>query len=143
MEQAAAGFFAACVTLVVVLIVALKIAAAWHRFVNNVRDEPSAAPSSGTGRTVSGDVFYRSSNGRTDYKFRIQRIGSGSYRIYVLDHPSYGSRDTNNLVTHMLRDSHGPYICFTGRIENVEQARNLAAAWADKTEAYILHGQRF
>ena len=143
MEQAAAGFFAACVTLVVVLIVVLKIAVAWHRFANNMRGEPSTAPSDGPGRTGPGDIFYRSSNGRTDYKFRIQRMGNGSYRVYVLDHPSYGSRDTNDLVTHMLHDSRGPYVCFTGHIENVEQARNLAATSADKTEQYILHGQRF
>jgi len=143
MQQAAAGFFAACVTLVVVLIVALKIAAAWHRFVNNLRGEPSAAPSGGPGRTGPGIIFYRSSNGRSDYKFRIQRTGNGSYRVYVLDHPSYGSRDTNNLVTHLLRDGEGSYICFTGRIENTEHAHNLAATWADKTEEYILHGRRF
>ena len=143
MEQIAAGFVAACLILLVALIVALKIAAAWHRFVNNLRGEPSAAPSGGPGRTGPGIIFYRSSNGRSDYGFRIQRMGNDRYRVYVLDHPSYGSRDTNDLVTHMLHDSHGPYICFTGNIENVEQARNLAATWADKTEDYILHGRHF
>jgi hypothetical protein len=143
MEQVAAGFFTACVMLALVVFVAVKIAAAWHRLVNNLRGGPAPAPAGAPRGTGPGIIFYRSSNGRSDYQFRIQRTANGSYRVYVLDHPSYGSRDTNDLITHLLRDGQGSYICFTGRIENMEQARNLAATWADKTEDYILHGTRF
>jgi hypothetical protein len=143
MEQAAGGFLAACVMMALFLFAALKIAAAWFRFVNGLRSEPAPAPAGGPRRATPGIIFYRSSNGRSDYQFHVQRMGDGSYRVYVLDHPSYGSRDTNDLTTHLLRDGQGSYICYTGRIENVEQARNLAATWADKTEGYILHGTRF
>ena len=57
--------------------------------------------------------------------------------------PAIGSRDTSAHATHRYSDSHGHYICWNRMIASVDDARKVAAAWADKTEDYILNGTRF
>ena len=110
-------------------------------------DFRSTATPAGTSRADDGRrdelISYRSRNGRSNYRFRIHRMGPDRYRVYVVGQPGYGSRDTGNHATHRLHDRGGTYICFQGRVANRTAARNLAAMWADKTEDYILHGRRF
>ena len=138
--QFTACLIATSLMVVGAVIFVLYIWASWQRFIGNVPEHTRSASGS---RNSGQAVYYRSTNGRSDYNFWINRMEDGDYRIYVRDHPSYGSRDTGDVATHRLRDSHGAYICFTGRITTMEQARSLAATWADKTESYILHGKRF
>lgn len=99
-------------------------------------------PSPPTPPIVRGVIYYRTKNGRSDYGFNIARLGNGQFRIYIVSQPSYGSRSTGAHPTHRLNDGR-PYICWDSPITSEEQARQIAAIWADKTEDYILHGTRF
>ena len=134
-----------CLILVGLLVLVLKIIVACHRFITSLRGNPDSAP----GRLQrpqppsSGVISYRTRNGRSDYKFRIEKVGGDGYRVYILDHPSYGSRNTSAHATHRFSSSQGHYICWNSKLKSVEEARGVAAAWADKTEDYILSGTRF
>lgn len=90
-----------------------------------------------------GVVYYRTKNGRKSYAFDIRDCGGAGYRVYILEEPDYGSRDSSAHATHRLQDEHGRYVCWTDRLETVAAAREVAALWADMTEDYILHGRTF
>ncbi len=90
-----------------------------------------------------GVIYYRTKDGRADYGFSIERQPDGSYRAYIVSHPSYGRRDTSLHVTHRLQDGSRYYVCWTNRLETEQQARQVAALWADATQEYIKHGRRF
>lgn len=149
------GFVILCLIMLGLLRLACGIANAWHDFQRAMRGEsplgssvetPSHSSPQGTRtptRSQSNVISYRTRNGRTDYRFDITRRADGDYRVYIKDLPDYGSRDASCSVTHRLRDSRGHYVCWTGRIASAEQARKVAALWADNTEDYILHGRRF
>ena len=103
---------------------------------NFLRPRPSPPP------RIQGVIYYRTRNGRSDYGFNITRLADGYYRVYIVSQPSYGSRSTDAHSTHRLNDGRF-YICWDSAIRTEEQARQIAAMWADKTEDYILHGTRF
>ena len=100
---------------------------------------------SGAGRNVRKKVlYYRTSDGtKTDYKFSFERQRNGSWRIYILEQPSYGSRSTGLHATHRLRDGDRKYICWDSRIGTLKEAKQVAALWSDKTQEYIQTGRRF
>lgn len=139
----AVAFILGCATVVGMLIVVCKVVAAWNRFVGQLRSGADAEPVLRADHPGAGIIRYRTRNGRTDYGFRIVRVADGAYRVYIVEQPSYGSRDTSSHATHRLRDEHGDYVCWTSRLETREQARQVAALWADSTEEYILHGRSF
>jgi hypothetical protein len=87
-------------------------------------------------------AWYRTRDGLAHYGFHIARY-AGSYRIYIVRQPSYGCRDSGVSVTHRLQDGRGTYVCWAGNLETEEQARAVAAQWAEATQAYILEGTRF
>lgn len=90
-----------------------------------------------------GVIYYRTNDGSTDYAFRFEQHG-GSYRVYLVDTPSYGTRDADAHSTHRLTDERGrKYICWAGPIASEEQARQVASLWAEKTQQYIKTGARF
>ena len=129
------------------LVLVVKVIAAWNRFVSQEPGQPpgqSARPPSSRQQDVAraGVVGYRSRSGQSRYKFDIQWVANG-YRIYILEHPSYGSRDTGAHPTHRLRDSRGSFVCWTGHLATIEQARKIAALWAEETEDYILRKRQF
>jgi hypothetical protein len=138
-----AGFFVACLVILGILALAGKVIAAWRRFLSDLRGEPTQDPARPPNGDHAGIIYYRTRNGRSDYKFRIERAADGGYRAYILEHPRYGARGTDNHATHRLSDGRGYYVCWTQRLDTPEQARKVAAFWADKTEDYILKGRRF
>jgi len=88
--------------------------------------------------------WYRTQDGLADYKFDFhQNWWSGNYTIYIDRQPSYGGRDTSLHATHRLVDGGRYYVCWTDPITNAEDARQIAAMWADRTQQYIKTGQRF
>ena len=87
-------------------------------------------------------INYRTKNKRSDYVFVIGRLNNGSIRVYIVDQPGYGLRDTDDYSTHRHNDGHY-YICWSDPIHTTQQAEQIAAIWADKTEDYILYGTRF
>jgi len=141
--EAVAGFFMACMMMLGLLALARKVIATWHRFVRDLRGETAQDPPARTNRRGVDVVSYRTRNGRSDYKFRIERAADSGYRAYIVAQPDYGNRGTDNHATHRLSDGRCYYVCWTQRLDSPEQARKVAAMWADKTEDYILQGRRF
>jgi hypothetical protein len=90
-----------------------------------------------------GVIYYRTKDGLADYGFLIERQADGFYRAYIVSQPSYGSRDANLHATHRLPDGSRYYVCWTGRLKTEQQARQVAALWADATQKYIKHGRTF
>ena len=90
-----------------------------------------------------GRLFYRTSDGVADYCFSFEGEADGSFRAYIVDQPSYGARDTGLHATHRLTNAGRYYVCWDRPLQSVEDARRVAALWADATQEYIRSGRRF
>ena len=92
---------------------------------------------------AAGEIFYRAEGG-VDFKFRFAwRPSENSWRIYILDQPPYGSRSAGAVETHRLGLPRRPYVCWTGAIEDFDDARYIASVWANATMTYIRTGASF
>lgn len=87
--------------------------------------------------------YYRTKDGRADYKFSFEEKSSDHWRAYILAQPSYKSRATDADSTHRLTDSGRKYICWTDRLTSQQQAESVACVWADHTQDYIRTGNKF
>lgn len=139
------GFGVASAIWITVIVLAIRFYLSLQRSDSGASEPNASTQTSIPRRSGNTDevVSYRTQNGRSDYRFRLSQLPCGGYRIYILRHPGYGSRHAGPVVTHRLSDSRGDYVCWTERLSSREAARRVAAAWADKTEDYILHGTRF
>ena len=88
-------------------------------------------------------IAYRTSDGRADYLFNFEQQYDDTWRVYIEDQPSYGNRETDGHSTHRYSDGDRYYICWTQELESLEDARNVAALWADETQKYIRTGYAF
>lgn len=86
-------------------------------------------------------IYYRTKDGRADYGFAIENHGFG-YRIYITQQPAYGRRAIDAHSTHRHNDGRF-YVCWSGAIATEDQARRIAAVWADRTQEYIRTGRSF
>ena len=89
---------------------------------------------------------YRTTRGGGVYfRFRFVRQSNGEVLIYILSAPSYGSRPNDGHSTHRYYDSHSDlyYICYEPMPLYVDDAINVAKAWAERTVDYIIYGWRF
>lgn len=85
-------------------------------------------------------IKYRAKGG-FDYQFTFSwRRQHGDWRIYIDRQPSYGGRDASEVATHRLGTSSRPYVCWTAPLRSYEDARQVAALWADSTQQYIATG---
>jgi hypothetical protein len=89
------------------------------------------------------NVYYRTKDGRADYRFSIERQPDGTYRAFIVSQPSYGSRATGAHETHRLRAWGRYYVCWNRPLRTPEDALSVAALWADATQEYIRSGRRF
>lgn len=82
-------------------------------------------------------LTYRSREGGAFFRFRFTPLGS-DIRIHILEfpNPQVGS-------CHVLRDSHGQYICWAGAVSSMRAARAVAAMWAEATLVYQRTGRAF
>ena len=82
-------------------------------------------------------LTYRSGDGRAFFRFAFTPLG-GDIRIYILEFPNprMGS-------CHVLPDSRGPYICWSGAIRSMAAAKAVAAVWAEATLLYQRTGRAF
>lgn len=92
---------------------------------------------------MSRFLYYRTRDGRADYGFSFERQAGGTWRVYIQSQPSYGGRDTGAHSTHRLTDGSRKFICWDRPIQSFEDAKEIAALWADKTQNYIRHDRRF
>jgi hypothetical protein len=89
-------------------------------------------------------VFYRTRDGGSDYGFSIERQSDGTYRPYIASQPTYGSRSTGAHETHRLTGAGGrKFVCWDRPLHSEEEAKTVAALWADATQNYIRTGRRF
>lgn len=86
---------------------------------------------------------YRTKDGRADYCFSFERQSDGTWHAYILHQPSYQGRDTSSEATHRLDIYGRPRVCWTKSLHSEQEARQVAALWADKTQDYIKTGRRF
>lgn len=87
--------------------------------------------------------FYRTKDGRADYHFSFEEQSNGTWRAYIQKQPDYGSRSSSPHATHRLSDGGRQYVCWSTPLHSEEEARAVAAAWADATQKYIRDGTRF
>lgn len=87
--------------------------------------------------------YYRTSDGAADYFFSFEEQPTGNWRAYIEAQPSYGTRADGAHETHRLSDNGRRYICWTTALRSLDEAKTVAALWADKTQQYIRTGQRF
>jgi hypothetical protein len=101
----------------------------------------NAAQPRETGERPMHKASYRTRDGSADYRFGFSQRPDGTWRIYILSQPDYGRRSANTFATHRLSDgSPYQYICFTGSLDSLDQAKQVAALWADRTQQYIRTG---
>ena len=84
---------------------------------------------------------YRTRDGRADYRFGFAERSDGMWRVYILSQPDYGRQSASAYATHRLSDGSAYYyICWTGALHSLEQAKHVASLWADRTQQYIRTG---
>lgn len=88
-------------------------------------------------------LYYRTKDGRADYIFSFEKQYNGTWRVYIVGQPSYQGRSTDDHSTHRISSGGRNYICWTSSINSLDDAKKVAAAWADKTQEYIRTGNRF
>ena len=84
--------------------------------------------------------YYRTSDGRADYRFIFEEQPDATWRAYIEDQPSYRDRAADSHSTHRLSDGGRKYVCWTTPLRSLEEAKQVAALWADKTQEYIRTG---
>jgi hypothetical protein len=95
--------------------------------------------------TLSGEktmATYTTSNGNT-YEFSFERQLDGSIRSYIVQQPSYGSRDTDPDTIHRLKDGDRYYVCWNKLLYTMSDVKEVATEWARHTDRYIKTGQPF
>lgn len=88
-----------------------------------------------------GYIYYRTSDGAADYKFSFEEQPDGTVRAYIENQPSYRGRSEDPHSTHRLSAENRKYVCWTNPLYSVEEAKQVAALWADKTQQYIRTGR--
>lgn len=87
--------------------------------------------------------FYRTKDGGADYRFIFEEQRDGTWRAYIEEQPSYRGRATDAHSTHRLSDGSRKYVCWTRPLRSLEEAKQVAALWADATQKYIRTGSGF
>lgn len=95
---------------------------------------------SGASRTSDFDrssrtVTYRSRDGSAFFRFRFTPLDR-DIRIHILEYPGNGS-------CHVLHNTQGAYICWSGAIRSMTAAKAVAAMWAEATLVYQRTGRIF
>ncbi len=87
--------------------------------------------------------FYRTSDGAADFGFSFEQRSDGTWRAYITGQPSYQGRATDAHSTHRLPDGGRKHVCWTTELQSLDEAKRVAALWADKTQEYIKTGRGF
>jgi hypothetical protein len=85
-------------------------------------------------------ISYRTKDGQADYQFSFENQSDGTWLVYIESQPSYRGRSEDAHETHRFTDGIRDYICWTDPILSFEDAKTIAATWADKTQNYIKTG---
>jgi len=88
-------------------------------------------------------AYYRTKDGLADFHFSFELQYDETWRVYIIEEIDYRGRADGSHETHRLSDGSRSYICWTNPLWSEEEARIVAALWADKTQRYIRFGQGF
>lgn len=90
-------------------------------------------------------IAYRSRSGISLFRFSIEQVAPGAWRVFILEQPDYGSRSEDAHITHRLSDygTGRRYVCWDSPIRTRDDATKIAVAWAEGTENYIRYGKHF
>ena len=90
-----------------------------------------------------GIYEYTARNRRHHFKFDLVKL-KNEIRIYIVEQPGYGSRNTDGHPTHRLEDGKGQYVCINEdhTPTNIPDALTWMVDWAEKTSRYIEIGQK-
>lgn len=89
-------------------------------------------------------MYYRTRDGRADYRFSFERQADQSWRIYVTAMPPSATPRGDPGTVHLIRDDLGCYyVCWTDAIRTRAHALHVASTWADAMQRYIRTGRRF
>ncbi|MBT3380512.1 MAG: hypothetical protein HN742_00120 [Lentisphaerae bacterium] len=86
---------------------------------------------------------YRTKSGRNRFRFAFEKQPDGDVRAYIENQPSYEGRATDGHSTHRYSDGSRRYVCYDPMPDNLDDAIEVAKAWADHTEEYVRTGRRF
>ncbi|MBK8370360.1 MAG: hypothetical protein IPL20_03080 [Saprospiraceae bacterium] len=103
-------------------------------FNNNTNSIQELLPK-GSWRSYISIDEYRTKDGRAYFEYGFARVGN-HIQIDILKMPDYGYRDSDQHVTHRLRNPNGVYyICFgdASIIQNLNTAKTWAAQWSELT----------
>jgi hypothetical protein len=87
--------------------------------------------------------YYRTKDGLADIHFSFERQSDGTWRAYILTDVDYRGRADDCHSTHRLTDGDRQYVCWTRPLRTEQEARSVAALWADATQKYIRLGENF
>ena len=85
------------------------------------------------------NIKYRASS-EEDFAFDFEFDPHNGWRVYITSQPDYGPRDRGEHETHRYNTGSRPYICWDTKIPTAEDARQIAALWAEATLRYIATG---
>lgn len=79
-------------------------------------------------------IKYVPRNGGTTYEFEFSWVDG--WRVYIIRQPPYGRLASDAHTTHRLSANGRHFICWTSRIATIDDAKVVAASWAEGTERY-------
>ena len=85
-------------------------------------------------------LYYRTKYRPADFGFDFEPLANGGWRVYIASQPRYGQRPSDQHTAHWLSDNGRRYICWTETLRTFEDAKAVAAEWADRTQRYIATG---
>lgn len=88
----------------------------------------------------SDSWIYRTQDGREEFHFCFEERTNGEWRAYILKQPPYGSCPQDLSATHRQYDHKGKYIDWSYPFESLEEAKQIAALWAEYTQECIIKG---
>lgn len=91
----------------------------------------------------TGTDTYRTRSGLHRFTFEFQERSDGNWRVYITSQPDYCGRDDDAYSTHRLTDGGRRYVCWTGELRTIRDAKQVAQTWAEKTERYVRFGTPF
>jgi hypothetical protein len=85
--------------------------------------------------------YYRTAASGMLFAFTFVRWRDGTYRAYICEQPSYGTRRVDAQTTHRNVDAAGrAYVCWQPPPENAPDVLRVARHWAERTDRYIRYG---
>jgi hypothetical protein len=92
------------------------------------------------------ELTYRTASGKYYFKFALMKLPNSTIQINILQTLNYKDfgRSDSNINTHRNFEPGYQYVCWKGdQPTTVAQAKAIAKAWAEHTEAYCETGENF